>query len=102
MYRPFNPHFFAGLPPRAYYVLDRVALLPLNTGKTIRLLFYSEKATPECVVKRRLSSLYLSQKLQPSRFVNLDNFPIDVLCYCPLREMFQDDMSMGEEVAGRI
>ena len=37
-----------------------------------------------------------------SRFVNLDNFPIDVSRYCPLQEMFQDDLSTGEEVAEGI
>ena len=34
--------------------------------------------------------------------MNLDNFPIHVLRYCPLREMFQDDLSTGEEMTEGI
>ena len=35
------------------------------------------------------------------RFVNLNNFLINVSRYCPLREMYKVDLSTGEEVTER-
>ena len=34
--------------------------------------------------------------------MNLNKFPIDVSCYRQPREMFQDDLSTGKEVAEGI
>ncbi|KAI0329470.1 hypothetical protein GY45DRAFT_1324905 [Cubamyces sp. BRFM 1775] len=94
---PFNTTFFADLPPRACYVMDRVAPLPRSIAQLIRSSMYPPKASE--LRTPLLGRLYFGKELRPSAFVNTNNFPIDVARYRLLQDQFTDELSPIEEVA---
>ena len=94
---PFNTAFFADLPPRACYVMDRVAPLPRSIAQLIRTSMYPPKASE--LPTPLLGRLYFGKELRPSAFVNTSNFPIDVARYRLLQDQSADELSPIEEVA---
>ncbi|KAI9065022.1 hypothetical protein FKP32DRAFT_1590975 [Trametes sanguinea] len=94
--RAFDPAFFADLPPRACYVMDRVAPLPPRIARFIRASVYPAKASgaPAPLICR----LYFGKQMRPSAFVNPHNFPVDVSRYERLRKEFPEDLLPVEEV----
>ncbi|TFY74431.1 hypothetical protein EWM64_g9581, partial [Hericium alpestre] len=97
----FNPQFFAKLPDSACYVMDRAAPLPMSIGENIRSKYYSERAIASGAAFPLLCRLYFGKTLGPlaSRFINPNNFPLDVARYDQLWQERQDDLSPKEEVA---
>ncbi|KAI9059095.1 hypothetical protein FKP32DRAFT_1688223 [Trametes sanguinea] len=94
--RAFDPTFFADLPPRACYVMDRVAPLPPSIARFIRSSMYPSKASD--VPVPLIFRLYFGKQLRPSAFVNPNNFPIDASRYQLLRKEFPDYLLPIEEV----
>ncbi|PIL29526.1 hypothetical protein GSI_08334 [Ganoderma sinense ZZ0214-1] len=97
--RPFEPDFFANLPPRACYVMDRAAPLPPGIAELVRSKFYSERALASKAVAPLMCRLYFGKQLRPSAFVNPNNFPIDVTRYDALYMERQNTLLPKEEVA---
>jgi hypothetical protein len=89
--RPFSANFFANLPQRACYVMDRVAPLPRDIGTIVRSNFYPERAILSGAEVPLMCRLYFGKELRPSAFVNTNNFPIDVARYDLLQSKCQDD-----------
>ncbi|KAF8903877.1 hypothetical protein CPB84DRAFT_1773605 [Gymnopilus junonius] len=97
--RPFNFEFFAGLPSRACYVMDRASPLPLRIAQVVLAKFYSDRARASDAPVPLMCRLYFGKELRPSAFVNSNNFPIDVTRYDALRLERQDELMSKEEVA---
>ena len=97
--RPFEPDFFANLPPQACYVMDRAAPLPPGIAELVRSKFYSERAMASGAVAPLMCRLYFGKELRPSAFVNPNNFPIDVARYDVLYKERQNALLPKEEVA---
>ncbi|KAI1784384.1 hypothetical protein LXA43DRAFT_1123527 [Ganoderma leucocontextum] len=97
--RPFNPEFFAGLPPRPCYVMGRAAPLPPNVARRVRTHFYPTRAVSSLPLPLPLMCrLYFGKELRPSAFVNPVNFPLDAARY-DLLQGGDDDIPPKNEVA---
>ena len=95
--RPFNPEFFADLPPRPCYVMDRAAPLPRHIARRVRAHFYPRIASVQ-VPPPLICRLYFGTELRPSTFVSPANFPLDAARYDLLRDG-DEDLPPKHEVA---
>ncbi|KAI0349356.1 hypothetical protein OH77DRAFT_1440469 [Trametes cingulata] len=96
--KPYNPTFFANLPARACYVMDRCAPLPPHIGEAIRTSMYPAKAVAAATPIPIICRLYFGKEVRPSAFVNPANFPLDVARYRQLVQNFAEDLPPIEEV----
>lgn len=82
---------------RPTYAMDRVYALPYDAGNVLSTLFFP----PSIKERPALCRLYFGKDLSrtTSRFINTQNFPLDVRRYDQLRESFPEFLSETSEVA---